>query len=184
MRNGQTPGVAGPSCAVCKTLCPAKAGTANTQLNFAMTHYTHNLKICRFSAFAMGALALLVVAGGSFGVVYLRKSVATTAQSTRAIHAEITQAERKSAAQEARIARAHSPQELIAEAPAGLRPTQADQIVWIPRAQPLTPVDYVDPALPLPAPAAPINQTPTAVADAPAPAAQNEQPLSISFALP
>ncbi len=135
----------------------------------------------------MGALALLVVAGGSLGVVYLRKSVVTTAQSTRAIHAEITQAERKSAALEARIARAHSPQELTDGAPAGLRPTQADQIVWMPRAQPLTPVDYVDPALPLPAPAAPaapINHTSTAVAGAPVPAAQNDQPLSISFALP
>lgn len=150
-----------------------------------MTHYTQNIKICRFSAFAMGALTLLVVAGGAFGVVYLRKSVATTAKETQAIQVQITQAERQAAALDARIAKAHSPQYLTSRAPAGLRPTQGDQIVWMPRATPLRPTDYIDPALPVQAPAAPaapINQPATAVAEAPA--AESESPLSISFALP
>ncbi|WP_309383555.1 hypothetical protein [Cerasicoccus frondis] len=151
-----------------------------------MTPYTQNIKIYRFSAFAMGALTLLVVAGGAFGVVYLRKSVARTAQQTQAIHAEITQAERQYAALEARIAKAHSPQELTAGAPAGLRPTQASQIVWMPRAKPLQPADYIDPALPVEAPAAPLIQAPILAAEEPVvpAAAQPEQPLSISFALP
>ncbi|GHC11347.1 hypothetical protein [Cerasicoccus arenae] len=158
-----------------------------------MTHYTQNIKICRFTAFTFGLLTLVVAAGGSFGVVWLRQGVAKSAQETQAIHTEITQAERQAAALEARIAKAHSPQYLTSRAPTNLRPTNPDQIVWMPRAQPLVPADYQDPTLPASTPAViavadtartvkPTIEFPATAAAAPAASAE-ESPLSISFDL-
>ncbi len=123
-----------------------------------MTPYTHNLRLCRFTAFTLGLLIVAVVAGGAFGVVWLRQGVAKNARETKELQARITQAERRDAALQTRIAKAHSPQYLTARAPEGLRLTQQDQIVWMPRAQLLTPADYQDPGLA--APVAPASSAP------------------------
>lgn len=149
-----------------------------------MTPFTHNLNLCRLSVITLGLLIAVVTAGGAFGVVWLRQGVAQRAQATQDLQARITQAERRESALEARIAKAHSPQYLTARSPEGLRPTQQDQIVWMPRAQPLTPMDYVDPTLA--APAAPVR----AVVDSPTPpmavtatAPEGSTPQIISFDL-
>lgn len=155
-----------------------------------MTPYTHNLKVCRFTAFTLGLLLIVVVAGGAFGVVWLRQGVAQSARETKELNTRITQAERRSAALEARIAKAHSPQYLTARAPQGLRPTHQDQIVWMPRAQPLTPADYTDPTLAAPAepavetsPATPAEAVASTTPTEPAPAEATPQIVSFDLAL-
>ncbi|MGE9295327.1 MAG: hypothetical protein ACQKBV_03460 [Puniceicoccales bacterium] len=113
-----------------------------------MTHFTPNIKLCRLTAFALGFSILGVAAAGAFGVVWLRQDSAARAQATANLEQEIKHAERQNSALDARIAKAHSPQFLATRVPADLRPTNANQIVWMPRAQPLTPTDYTDPTLP------------------------------------
>lgn len=113
-----------------------------------MTPFTQNIKLCRFTAFSLCLLIVGITTGGAVGVVWLRQGVARHASATQELETKIEQAERRSAALEARIAKAHSPQYLTARAPDGLRPTQSNQIVWMPRAQLLSPVDYQDPTLP------------------------------------
>lgn len=153
-----------------------------------MTPYTHNLKVCRLTAFTLGMVILAVVAGGAFGVVWLRQGVAQSARETKELNLRITQAERRQAALDTRIAKAHSPQYLTARAPEGLRPTRQDQIVWMPRAQPLTPADYIDPTLATPStPVEPVVDSPAAapaqtVATA-APVESTPQIISFDLAL-
>ncbi|MEO0794853.1 MAG: hypothetical protein AAFX93_06815 [Verrucomicrobiota bacterium] len=163
-----------------------------------MTHYTNNLSLCRLTAFALGFLILAIAAGGAFGVVWMRKSVAESAHNTAVIERHIKQAERRSAALEARIAKAHSPQYLASRVPAYLRPTETSQIVWMPAAKPLSPVDYHDPtleqkqAVTVVAEKTSAPRAPHQVADAAAPRAPvasaestpgEDSPLSISFDL-
>ena len=162
-----------------------------------MTHYTQNLNLCRITAFALGFLILVVAVGGAFGVAWMRKGVADSAQTTAAIERNIKDAERQAAALEARIAKAHSPQYLSTRVASDLRPTDPNQMVWMPKAQPLAPSDYHDPtfepssesaamvATNTEAPRAPtqIGSSPSSDVSSEAAPANDDTPLSISFDL-
>jgi len=149
-----------------------------------MTPYTHNLKLCRITAFSLGLLIAAVTAGGAFGVVWLRQGVAQHANATQEIQTRIDQAERRSMALKSRVAKAESLQYLSTRVPADMRRTQQSQIVWMPRVQPLTPADYVDPTLAAPvAPAQPVEDSPTPAPTAVAAAPEESTPQIISFDL-
>jgi len=132
-----------------------------------MTHDTLKIQLCRFTAMLLIVTILGVAAACGFGVVYLRQDMAGLARETVQLEQQIKQAERESAALDARIAKAHSPGFLRARVPAGLRETLPSQIVWMPRAAPLAPID------PSRAPGG----------DAPAAASDETSPRLISFDL-
>lgn len=94
--------------------------------------YTRQLNLYKFSALALGLLILFVSAAGSLGLVWMRQQISQSARNTVQLEREIQEADRENARLAAQIARAHQPENLLANASPALRPTSSAQVVWMP----------------------------------------------------
>jgi hypothetical protein len=93
--------------------------------------HPHSLSLYRSWCALLSTLLLVVCAGGAFGISWLRHETTRMAEACAVLEREIAVQSRDNANLEVRVARVHSAEYLIANAPVGLRPTQEEQIAWV-----------------------------------------------------
>ncbi len=94
-------------------------------------HYFKDLNSYRWISIGLCLAILLVAVGGSLGIVWMRTQMTGTARNVAQMEKDLRALDNDNASLSARMARAHNPEFLITHMPAGLRPTNGNQIVWI-----------------------------------------------------
>lgn len=96
---------------------------------------TSNSLAFRLNLILLFLALLLVGAGGSLGLVYMKMGIERSANSVRQLESTLAELERQDRFLDARLARAHQPRELmrrVAEAGLPLRASNPQQVVHVP----------------------------------------------------